>query len=252
MFLSIITPTFNSEKYIQKHIDALNIQKKIFEQIIIDKFSEDKTIELIKNRAKYPLRIIQEIDNGIYDAMNKGIKYATGQYYLFLNSDDWIDPDIFDFVEKKIKENPNNDIYYGNTKYFKENKLFFKKKSNKKFLKFTNSISHQATYYKNSIFLKNRYNTKYKISADYDFNLNLLEKKYNFFYLDKFLSNNSLGGFSSNLELSFRDFYSIQKKYNGYLKGILFTFFEYKFKLHKLLKYFITFKKKNYPNVIEK
>lgn len=244
MFLSIITPTFNSEKFIQKHIDSLNIQKKVFEQIIIDKFSEDKTLELIRSKAKYPVRIIQETDNGIYDAMNKGIKYATGQFYLFLNSDDWIDPDIFDFVEEKIQENPSYDVYYGNTKYFKKNNLFFKKKSNVKFLKFTNSISHQATYYKNSIFLKNRYNTKYKIAADYDLNLNLLEKKYNFFYLDGFLSNNSLGGYSSNLKVSFRDFYDIQKKYNGYLKGFLFTLFEYKFKIFILLKYFIIFKKK--------
>jgi glycosyltransferase involved in cell wall biosynthesis len=234
LFFSIITPTFNSEKFIKRHIDSLNLQKNIFEQIVIDNYSSDQTLKIIKSRAKYPIRIVKEKDDGIYDAMNKGAKYANGDFYLFLNSDDWIDPETFILVEKKIRDNPNFDIYYGNTRYFKQEELYFEQKSKIKFLQFTNSISHQAIYYKNSIFLKNTYNKNYKIAADYDFNLNLLNKDYKFFYINEFLSNNSMGGASSRLLPSFKEFYSIQIKNNGVIKGILFTFYEYKFKILKL------------------
>ena len=90
MLITVITPTFNSENNINRNIESLNKQKKIFEQIIIDNKSNDKTIEIIKKTANYPFTIISEEDNGIYYAMNKGVSKAAGDYLLFLNSDDWI------------------------------------------------------------------------------------------------------------------------------------------------------------------
>jgi len=57
LFFSIITPTFNSEKFIKRHIDSLNLQKNIFEQIVIDNYSSDQTLKIIKSRAKYTIRI---------------------------------------------------------------------------------------------------------------------------------------------------------------------------------------------------
>ena len=81
MFLSIITPTFNSEKNILKNIESLNLQEKIFEQIIVDNQSNDKTIEIINKMANYPFRIISEKDNGIYDAMNKGTEISKGDFF---------------------------------------------------------------------------------------------------------------------------------------------------------------------------
>lgn len=242
MFLSIITPTFNSEKSIQKHIDSLNIQKKIFEQIIIDKFSEDKTIELIKKRAKYPLRIIQEIDNGIYDAMNKGISNATGEYLLFLNSDDWLPEKTIEIVFDKILNNPNYDIYYGNSNYYKNDDKIFTQKSNIKNIFKQNSVSHQTMYYSKKIFIDNKFDTSFTVAADYDLSIKLVKKKYNFFYINKILSNNLTGGYSSNLLKSFDDFMKIQKKNNGFL-GFFNTIIEYKFKL------LIIFYKKIYAKI---
>lgn len=242
MFLSIITPTFNSEKSIQKHIDSLNIQKKIFEQIIIDKFSEDKTIELIKKRAKYPLRIIQEIDNGIYDAMNKGISNATGEYLLFLNSDDWLPEKTIEIVFDKILNNPNYDIYYGNSNYYKNDDKIFTQKSNIKNIFKQNSVSHQTMYYSKKIFIDNKFDTSFTVAADYDLSIKLIKKNYNFFYINNILSNNLIGGYSSNLLKSFDDFLKIQKRNNGFL-GFINTIIEYKFKL------LIIFYKKIYAKI---
>ena len=235
MFFSIITPTFNSEKYLKKHIKSINKQSKIFEQIFVDNLSSDSTVQIIKEYAKYPYMIISEEDLGIYYAMNKGVQKAVGDFLLFLNSDDWLEEDTFKYVKKKIDTNPRHDVYYGDTKFFKNNRLIFRQNGNKKKIRRTNSISHQSTYYNKNIFLNYKYDTSYKVAADYDLNLKLINNKYKFFYLNKNLSCNSLGGYSSNLKYSFIDFYKIQIKNNGLLLGSTYTVLEYKLKIFKLL-----------------
>ena len=118
MIISIITPTYNSEKFIKKNIESLNNQKQIFEQIFVDNNSSDSTKKIIKDNARYPYNIISEKDDGIYYAMNKGISNATGDYLLFLNSDDWLPEKTIEIVFEEIRNNPNNDIYYGNSSYY--------------------------------------------------------------------------------------------------------------------------------------
>ncbi len=235
MFISVITPTFNSEKNILKNIESLNLQEKIFEQIIIDNKSNDKTIEIIKKTANYPFTIISEKDNGIYFAMNKGISKAIGDFLLFLNSDDWIPKQTFKVVEHESNKYPNIDIFYGNTNYYKNDKInFFQKSDISKILR-TNSLSHQTMYFSKKIFLKYEFDIKYKIAADYDLNIKLFKNRYNFHFINKTLSNNLMGGYSSNLFESFKDFFQIQKKNNGLLKAIVYTFIEYKFQIFKLI-----------------
>ena len=89
MKVSIVTSTFNSEKTI---LDTLNSVKnqtyKNIEHIIVDGLSTDKTLQIINNFENENLKIISEPDNGIYDAMNKGLKIATGEVIGLLNSDD--------------------------------------------------------------------------------------------------------------------------------------------------------------------
>ena len=235
MFISVITPTFNSEKNILKNIESLNLQEKIFEQIIVDNKSNDKTIEIIKKSANYPFKIISEKDNGIYYAMNKGISKATGDYLLFLNSDDWIPENTFKIVEYERNKNPLVDIFYGNTNYYKNDKInFFQKSDINKILR-TNSLSHQTMYFSKKIFLKYKFDIKYKVAADYDLTIKLFKNRYNFYFINKTLSNNLMGGYSSNLFESFKDFFQIQKKNNGLIRAIIYTIVEYKFQIFKLI-----------------
>lgn len=235
MFFSIITPTFNSAKYLKKHIDSLNVQSKIFEQIFVDNLSSDSTAQIINDNAKYPYKIVSAKDDGIYDAMNKGAKTGVGNFLLFLNSDDWLEEDTFWYVRDKIVKNPGHNIYYGNTKFFRGDKFTHSHIGNIKKIKKTNSISHQSIYYNKNIFLNYKYDTNYKVAADYDLNLRLIKDGYKFFYLNKNLSCNSLDGFSSNLKYSFIDFYKIQIKINGYLLGVIYTILEYKFTIFKFI-----------------
>ena len=232
MFFSIITATFNSSKSINKNIESLNKQKfRDFEQIIIDNLSNDKTLEIIKKKANYKLSIITKKDRGIYHAMNKGLMLAKGKFFLFLNSDDWLEKNTLIVVANNINQNPNYKIYYGNTNFYKKDNIDFKHVSRIDHILRTNSISHQATYYKKSIFKKYRYNEIYKTSADYDLILRLRKDNYKFFYINAVLSNNSLGGLSSNLLVSFEDFSKIQLKYNNTLRAYRNIIFEYHYKL---------------------
>lgn len=235
MLISVITPTFNSENYIKRNIESLNKQKKNFEQIFIDNLSSDSTLEIIKKISKYPYKIISEKDYGIYEAMNKGISNSKGEFLLFLNSDDWLPENTFEIVEYEIKKNTNTDIFYGNTNYYQDKKIKFIQKSDiNKILK-TNSISHQTMYYSRQIFLKHKFDINYKVAADYDLSLKLCKNHYKFHFINHTLSNNLMGGYSSNLLESFKDFFQIQKKNNGLLKAIIHSFFEYKFQIFKLI-----------------
>ena len=123
MKISIITATFNSEKFIMSNLNSIiNQSYKNFEHIIIDNKSTDQTIDIIKNHGKN-LKIISENDKGIYDAFNKGIELASGEIISILNSDDFFaDEKILEEVINVFEEN-KVDIVYGNLKYVKRNNL---------------------------------------------------------------------------------------------------------------------------------
>lgn len=91
MTISIITPSFNSSDYLERAIKSvLNQNYKNWEHIIIDGVSTDKTIDIVRMYPDSRIKINIEKDNGIYDAMNKGIKMAKGDWLYFLGSDDWL------------------------------------------------------------------------------------------------------------------------------------------------------------------
>lgn len=92
--ITIVTPCFNSEKYIEFCIKSIMSQSyKNVEHIIIDGGSTDKTLDIIrKYEGKYNMRYLSETDNGMYDAITKGFNLATGDIYAWLNSDDMYMP----------------------------------------------------------------------------------------------------------------------------------------------------------------
>ena len=87
--ISIVTVCFNAAKYIGDNIASVNYQDySNIEHIFIDGLSTDDTVRIIKNMAGEDYKLISEPDLGIYNAMNKGIELASGEYLIFLNSDD--------------------------------------------------------------------------------------------------------------------------------------------------------------------
>ena len=109
-FFSVITPVYNGERYIEKTISSILSQKfKNFEYIIVDGNSTDSTHKIINKYSKQINKIIIENDNGMYDAIDKGIKNSNGKYILWINSDDLLVNEdvllnIHNFLSKKKLE----------------------------------------------------------------------------------------------------------------------------------------------------
>ena len=106
MLISIVTPTYNSEEYLEDCILSIKNQKaRNFEHIIIDGGSTDSTLSIIrKYENTYPMKWISEPDNGMYDAIAKGFRLAKGEIYCWLNSDDMYMPWTCLAIEKIFKE----------------------------------------------------------------------------------------------------------------------------------------------------
>lgn len=121
--ITVITPTFNSEKTLDGTIGALLRQTfNDFEYIIIDGLSKDNTLQKIKSHIPLfetkgvTVRIISEADKGVYDAMNKGIHLAEGELIGITNSDDWYEDDALQAVWNKFTEkdtSKSNSMVYG-------------------------------------------------------------------------------------------------------------------------------------------
>lgn len=113
MKISIITPSYNSQPYIENTIESIKNQSySNFEHIVIDGLSKDSTVEVIK---KYPhIHWISEADNGQSNAINKGFRIASGDILAWQNADDLYLPETFEIVAKTFANNPEVDVIYGN------------------------------------------------------------------------------------------------------------------------------------------
>ena len=106
--IAILTATFNNKNDILNLINCLNSQiSQNFKWYIIDNLSSDGTLDVIKKNCKVDYLIVSEKDNGIYDALNKGIKIIDEDYYLVLGGDDYIYPDTIEKFISSIKDQPN-------------------------------------------------------------------------------------------------------------------------------------------------
>lgn len=231
MKVSIITVVYNNEKTIADAIESVQSQTyKNIEHIIIDGKSSDNTLRIINQHKSPSTRIFSEPDKGIYDAMNKGIKLATGDLVGILNSDDIYSDDevIFDIVSK-LEENPGINMIYGNLVYVETNNVMkIVRKWNSKaysdnFFENGNVPPHPTLFVKKCIYQTcGLFNIKFRLAADYDFMLRSFKKVGNTsMYFPRLMVRMRLGGATN------KNFWNI---YNGN-KEILDSWRENKFKL---------------------
>ena len=137
----------------------------------MDGLSTDATVEIASSFDDRRIKIISEKDNGIYDAMNKGIKMAIGSWLYFLGSDDELyNNRVFEEVAKEI-QNSSPDILYGDAFYTNSRRVYGGEFSLLVLLKVRN-ICHQTVFYSKGVFRNlGSYNLKYKVLADYDMNI---------------------------------------------------------------------------------
>lgn len=118
MKISIITPSYNQGKFIQKCIDSVRSQNTPVEHIILDNCSTDQTSEILDcyrfNSDKVSVNIIVESDKGQTAAINKGFQMATGDIICWLNTDEYYYPSTLQQVYKFFSENPDIDVLFGN------------------------------------------------------------------------------------------------------------------------------------------
>ncbi|MEO1429127.1 MAG: glycosyltransferase family 2 protein [Cyanobacteria bacterium J06633_8] len=200
--ISIITPSYNSEKTIEKTILSVINQNKIypFEYIIVDGNSTDSTREIINRYAEKINLFISEADFGAYDAMNKGINLATGEVIGIINSDDWYLDNAIKTVQLEFEKHPDIDILYSPIENYYQDEYvatFIPGKLEKLSIRFT--LNHPSCFIRKSAYMKvGLYNLKYKIAADYDMILRLFNHGFKFYSIESPLAAYSLNGMSSS------------------------------------------------------
>jgi len=182
--ISIITVCYNSEKYIKYAIESvINQTYPNIEYIIVDGASKDKTVDIIKSYGNKITKFISEPDKGIYDAMNKGIKMATGDVVAILNSDDfYINNNVISSVINEL-ESKQTDCLFADLIYVDEHDTdkqirYWKSKPfvPNSFIKGWHP-AHPTFIVKNEVYRKLGYfSLKYKLAADFELMLRFLEK----------------------------------------------------------------------------
>jgi glycosyltransferase involved in cell wall biosynthesis len=251
MKLSIITINYNNIKGLEKTIKSVvNQTYTDFEYIIIDGGSSDGSIDIIKQHENKISYWVSEPDKGIYNAMNKGIKKATGEYLLFLNSGDWL-------IDNKVLAK-NSDLFnateiiYFNTYYVSDVKK--KLVAHPDFLSFyfffTHTVCQQAVFFKSTLFQQfGLFDESMKIASDWEFLMRVIIKhEVSYTHINDSFSYCEDGGFSGqNLKLLEEERDHILKTqypafYADYTEYQLLKLYFKKFKLNAIKKCLIHFK----------
>lgn len=182
---SIITVTYNAEAVLDDTIQSVVAQTyKEIEYIIVDGGSKDKTLEIAKRYAEKLSVIISEPDKGLYDAMNKGIRLATGDYVCFLNAGDQLHEDetLFQIVQS-LYEAELPDVIYGDTDIVDLDGHFLHKRrlsppENLTWKSFKQGmlVCHQAFFARTSLAKVTPYNLKYRYSSDFDWCIRIMKQ----------------------------------------------------------------------------
>jgi glycosyltransferase involved in cell wall biosynthesis len=201
MFISIITINYNNADGLERTIQSVLLQENVqIEYIIIDGGSTDDSVKIIRRFSEKISYWVSEKDRGVYDAMNKGISQAKGDYLLFLNSGDFL---ISGHVLSKLFGGTKNgaDIVYGDLKVRTNvtlNSITFPDELPFSFVR-THSLPHPATLIKRELFQKvGLYDIKLKIAADWKFfMLALYKHNTSYFHVPEFITEYNLDGISS-------------------------------------------------------
>lgn len=224
--LSVITVVYNNVADIERTmLSVMNQTYAAIEYIIIDGKSTDGTLQVIERYKGKLAKLISEKDNGIYDAMNKGVKAATGDYIIFMNSGDQFYSN--DTVARVFASDDNADIYYGETEMIDEkgNNLGRRRHAAPenftwKDFKYGMSISHQAIYIRRS--LVEAYDPKYQLSADIDWILRAAKKAKKIVNVHAYVARYKVGGMSKHKhKQSLLERFDIMKKHYGLLPTVL-------------------------------
>lgn len=223
--LSIVTVVYNAELHLERTIASIQSQNYAnIEHIIIDGASKDKSLEIIKKHQSKIYFWVSEKDNGIYDAMNKGLAKASGDYVLFLNAGDTL---FGTDCIAKVFSNPPADIYYGDTMIVDE----FGNQKGKRRLPLPENLTwknigmgmvvcHQSFIPRREICPN--YNLNFRISADIDWTINCLKSAKKIHNTHQFICNFLEGGMShTNMKKGLVERFKILNNHFGLVNNLV-------------------------------
>lgn len=204
--ISIVTVCYNAEKTIERTLQSIQEQKyPNIQYIIIDGGSTDRTLEIIDRYRDLVDIYLSEPDDGIYDAMNKGIRLCTGDVIGLLNSDDWYEPDTLEIIAKEYLKSDGKTIFHGLCKMIEDGK-------EGTILSYHHDVLPYECIVHTSCFLPKKlyenyglFDASYKISGDYELLLRMYVSGVQFNRLEKILVNFRLGGVSNSLSSKYED-----------------------------------------------
>lgn len=211
MRISIITVAYNSGETIAHTIESVLGQTCLgsadveLEYLIVDGLSSDDTVGIAEGyRERFEekgviYRVDSEPDKGIYDAMNKGIRKATGDVIGILNSDDWYEPDTVETVAETFRLN-SCDLMYANICMHRTDGSAFIKKARLRGFETSRDWNHPTTFVRAQIYKENPFRNL-GIHDDYGFFLQMKQQKRKIVVIDKVLANFRMGGASNKKSL---------------------------------------------------
>jgi hypothetical protein len=218
--ITVITVVLNGEKTLEETIKSVISQTyPNVEYIIIDGGSKDRTLDIIKKYEDYIDYWVSEPDDGIYDAMNKGLDIAIGNFIYFLGAGDILyDPTVFSSIFIYCDNFGSSDILIGDIVY--SNGRFFKSRFDMS-IYYKNTVHHQGAFYHRKVFKNFRYQKSYLVSADYELNLMLFCCGSNSKNLSRRIAKCDIKGISNQVKLrGYIEEIRIRHKYLGNIVSI--------------------------------
>ena len=211
--ISIVTVVLNNAKTLEQTIlSVINQSYQNKEYIIIDGGSTDGSLEIIKKYAPFLTFWCSEPDNGIYDAMNKGISKSTGDIIGIINSDDWYETGILAIIAAQYKNSPYNIVTHGLLRLFYNNEFYAIIGNSVRKIRY-DMIQHPTCFIPKRLYDEfGTYDACLKYSADYELILRFIGKGVKFDFVENVIANFRIGGISS-FPAADKEMFKIRYKY---------------------------------------
>ena len=222
---SIVTVSLNSAKEIESTAGSIKQQNySNFEWIVIDGGSTDGTLDILEEDKDLISVLVSKPDKGIYDAMNKGILHAKGQYLLFLNAGDSFHEN---YTLSSLDHSSNSELIVGNLFFTQSESVRESPQLLPKDYLLKEMLPHQATFFRRDIFDQyGRFDTSYRIAGDYEMFSRLIQKfKVSYTHVPNIIANFDETGISSN-----DNFRHLRKKENHRVRWKYFPRYRYSLK----------------------
>jgi glycosyltransferase involved in cell wall biosynthesis len=227
--ISVIIVTYNVAPTLQACLDSIYKQQyPNMEVVVIDGLSTDGTVNILEENTNKLAYWKSEKDDGIYDAMNKGLQHITGEWVYFLGADDVL---FDDFTQLAYELKDDKAIYYGRVMTLGGPTIAVNAYGFAKY-----GLCHQAMIYPKAVFDTHKFNTRYKISADYALNMSLFNSgDFHFVFKDHLVANfNQTGVSSTSVDTVFEaDRSGLVRQYFGVKTWLRFMFWRMKKGLKK-------------------